>query len=101
MQWELTKQVQFCNLLQDGFVPSLLHKLFVDTQRLGCYLEITDADGCIKRTESSSYYIWHILLFQIHKILKKVVQKLQSANVTTPSVASVLLGQPPIWGFLY
>ena len=31
-------------------------------------LEIGDADGCIKETESSSYYIW-----QIHQILKKVV----------------------------
>ena len=51
---------------------------------------------------------WHhtisgnILLFLIHQILKKVVQKLQSTNfVTTPSVAAVLWGQPTLWGVLY
>ena len=45
----------------------------------------------------------NILLFQIQQILKKVVQKFQSANfVTKPSVAAVLQGQQPtFWGVLY
>ena len=45
----------------------------------------------------------NILLFQIHQILKKVLQKLQSAKfVTKPSVAAVLRGQQPtFWGVLY
>ena len=55
----------------------------------------------------------NILLFQIHQILKQVVQKLQSTNfvttpsvalnfVTTPSVAAVLQGQQPTFlGILY
>ena len=42
-------------------------------------------------------------LFQIHQILKKVVQKLQSEIfVTQASVAAVLLGQlSTFWGVLF
>ena len=68
-------------------------------------LEIGHADGCIKRTESSSYYIWQYFTVSnsSDQKKKKVVQKLQSANfVTTPSVAAVLRGhQPTIWSVLY
>ena len=48
-------------------------------------LEIGDADGCIKETESSSYYIWQYFTVSnsSDQKKKKVVQKLQSANFVT------------------
>ena len=60
-------------------------------------------DGCIKETESSSYYIWQYFTVSNSSDPKKEVQKLQSASfVTKPSVAAVLRGQQPtFWDVLY
>ena len=62
-------------------------------------LEIGDADGWLHQKDRKLiilYLALNIFLFQIHQILKKVVQKLQSANfVPTPSLAAVLREQQP------
>ena len=57
-------------------------------------LEIGDANGWLYQKDRKLiilYLALKILLFRIHQILNKVVQKLQSANfVPTPSLAAVL-----------
>ena len=52
VQWELTALVQCCIFAaQMGSITARMAGNEVD-------LEIGDADGCIKRTEGMSYYIW-------------------------------------------